>query len=152
MDDRKNFIDLREDMQDNTTQGAGNGPRPQPHTPAYAQPEPTPRVKMHPLIIFIIAATVLLMVVATAIAAIGIVRFDNTTQQSMMITESVQIGAIPMPAMPVLENWDWATFERNMEEWGADMEEWGARFGADMEEWAERFAEEIEEWAERFNP
>lgn len=45
---------------------------------------------------------------------------------------------------------DRAEFEREMEDFGEEMGDWGEAFGEDMAEWGENFGEDMADWGEDF--
>jgi len=117
MDDRKDYIDLRESAQ-------GNGPPPVPPVPVYTPPAR----KNNGLIIAVVVLSSLLLLAVISIPVMSFALFRNVATTGTQ-TQFATIDA--------------GSFSRDIEVWArqfeTDVEDWAMDFGDQMIAWAERF-------------
>ena len=135
MDNKKDYIDLREGASER--EAVGNGPPPVPIAPAYAPP-----VRKGNTLITVVTVLSSLLVLATLITAImGFVFFNSVSSEvhTQMATEILTANVIEDWARQI--EYDAANFARYIEEWSI-------QFGVDMENWARDLEDNIVAWSE----
>ena len=147
MEDRKDYIDLRE----GTESGAvGNGPPPGAPLPVYMPPAR----KNNGLVAVVIVLSVFLVLALAASAVMGFVLYRSVASDVHTTAEIIRIDAIEAG------NWQqgieaWARqIEIEAQEWARQVEiyaeAWAGQIEADAEAWASDLEESIIVWVEDF--
>ena len=123
MDDRKDYIDLREGVAE--SEAVGNGPPPSAPAPVYAPPVR----KGNTLIIVVIVLSAFLVFATLASVLMGAVLFSNFASSEIFVTAHV-------PEMIEIENSRSSTVH------------WGERIGSRIDVYANDFADRIEVYAD----
>ena len=147
MEDRKDYIDLREGTEN---EAVGNGPPPMPPLPVYMPPAR----KNNALIAVIIVLSAFLVLAVGASFVMGFMLYRGTTNNVHTATEIIRIDAIEFET----GNWRqdieaWARqVEIEAQEWARQAEiyaeAWANQIEIDAENWASNLEEFIVVWAD----
>jgi hypothetical protein len=140
MNNKKDYIDLREGAIER--EAVGNGPRPSSVPPVPSAPAYAPPVRKGNTLIIVIIAISSLLVFATLITAVmGFVFFSAVSpEMHTQVTTEILTANVSE---------DWARqIEFDTINFTRDIEEWGIQFGIDMENWARDLEDNLMAWSE----